>query len=154
MRHDSFICKTWLVLYVTCFSHSHATGCYLASADKDKTYLNFRHASLICETMVHLYVGQESFICDTWLIHIICETWLVHMWHDSSTCNRALSRIGQQRQNRYYLVYAVKTNRHTPPQGPHRYCNAHIYFPHIYCLSIYIWLMYVSCHHLVWGGYD
>jgi len=43
--------------------------------------------------MTHSYVGHDSFICGTWLIHmwdmthsyvghdsLICGTWLIHMW--------------------------------------------------------------------------
>jgi len=59
VRHDSFICVTWLI----------------HMCDMTRSYM--WHVSFICATwlvhtcdMSHSYVRHDSFICVTWLIHM------------------------------------------------------------------------------------
>ena len=106
MRHDSFMCETWLV---------HIW-------DMTRSYM--RHDSFIYETrLVHmrhlvrdnhwklrqtdqtqkilLLLVDDSSVCETWLIHVwdmthsyvrhdsfICETCLIHMWDMTYSCMR------------------------------------------------------------------
>jgi len=71
VRHDSFICATWLIH--TC----------------DMTHSYVRHDSFICLPslihmcdMTHSYVRHDSFICVPWLIHMFAMTHS-YVWHDS-----------------------------------------------------------------------
>jgi len=75
VRHDSFICETWLI---------HMC---------DMNYLYVWHDSFICVTwlihtcdMTHSYVRHDSCICVPWLIHT-CDMTLSHVWDDSLICD-------------------------------------------------------------------
>jgi len=64
VRHDSFICVTWLIVR----NLLHICMC-------DMTRSCVSHASFMCETwllrlwdMTHSCVWRDSFMCDTWLI--------------------------------------------------------------------------------------
>jgi len=85
VRHDSFICATWLI-HMCNMTHSYVR----------QTHSCVRHDSFICAIpmmtpmMTHSYVRHDSFIC---VRHdsFICAIWLIHMcdmtyspvWHDS-----------------------------------------------------------------------
>jgi len=108
LRHDSFICETWLIL--PCGIWLVHTRCmYEASL-----LVHVRHDSFIFETrpiyawdMTHLHVRHDLFICATWLIlprviwlvYTGCmyeaslrwydKTWLIYVWrHNSFMCER------------------------------------------------------------------
>ena len=74
VRHDSFVCVTWLI----------RTG------DSD---------SFVCKTwliriwdMTHSYVRLDTFVCGTWLIHI-CDLTHAYVSHDSFVCVTWLIRM-------------------------------------------------------------
>jgi len=111
VRHDSFICVTWLIHMLWHDSFICATW-LIHKCDMTHSYV--RHDSFICVTwlilmcdMTHPHVWHDSFICTTWLIQkcdmsrwnvwhglFICVTWLIHVcdmthsyaWHDSFIC--------------------------------------------------------------------
>ena len=88
VRHDAFICVTWLIsmcdmthLYVTrevpLRQRLHvASRCYSCI---DMTLLH------TCN-MTHPYVRHASFICATWHIHM-CDMTHLYVRHDSSICD-------------------------------------------------------------------
>jgi len=85
MRHDSFLCVTWLIhICVKRLSHTHRSyKTHSRAAIKQDTWLiTHGHDSFLCMTrlilvwdMTHSCVWHDSFLCVTWRIHI-CETTL------------------------------------------------------------------------------
>ena len=95
VRHDSFICETWLI-HTRDMVHSYVKA------------LCVRHDSFVCQIwffhclhawdVTRWYVRHDSFIREAWLIHtwdmthsyvrhdafiwesFMCETWLIHVW--------------------------------------------------------------------------
>jgi len=111
MRHDSFICVTWLIhmcdmthpyvcdltyAYVCDLTHVYLWGMTHPYVYHD-SFIFMRHDSFICVTwlihiyeawlihkgnMTHLHVWPDLFVCVTWLIHM-CDMTISHVWHDS-----------------------------------------------------------------------
>jgi len=83
VRHDSFICETWLIMrswhsYVRHDSHMRCWHSYV----RHDSYM--RDMTHIWDVGTHMWdmthYEMLTFICETWLIHemltLICETWL------------------------------------------------------------------------------
>jgi len=83
--------------------------------------------------MNHSYVGHDSFICGTWLIHMldmthsyvghdsfICGTWLIHMWdmthsyvgHDSFICGTWLIHMCDMTHSYVCLTWLIRCDTH------------------------------------------
>ena len=77
MRHDSFICVTWLIYMC---DMTYACVPWLTECPHPAQ-----------QEWPHSYARHDSFLRETWLIHIsyvrhdsfICETWLIQVWRDS-----------------------------------------------------------------------
>jgi len=97
VRHDSFICVTWLI-YMCDVTHSYVWLDSFVCVTWlirmcDMTHSHVWHGSFICVIwlirifgMTHLYVWHGSFICVTWLIHM-CKDMRASAIYEIFMCN-------------------------------------------------------------------
>ena len=90
VRHDTFICVTWLIRHVCGVTHSYARldSCSIGNCACRET--RFVH---MCD-MTRSHVWYDTFICVTWLMHM-CDVTRLHVWHDSSICETRLMLYGE-----------------------------------------------------------
>ena len=92
VRHDSFICVTWLI-HVCDMTHSYVW--HDSSFEMCVTWLNCWYVWYnlcvdtcdirMCDMTTHSYVGHDLFICGAWLIYM-CDMTHSYVWHDSFIC--------------------------------------------------------------------
>ena len=91
MRHDSFICVTWLT-HVWHTLHTRCNKLQLTLHYRRMRHDAFTYAAVwlthMCD-MTHLHVRHDSFTCETWLIHMCDTTNLFDVKHDSVMWNMA-----------------------------------------------------------------
>jgi len=79
MRHDSFLCVTWLVH--TCVKRLFLTHISDTTHSRESSYK--KHTWLITHR-------HDSFLCMTWLI-LVCDMTHSCAWHDAFICVKRLS---------------------------------------------------------------
>ena len=109
VRHDSSICEAYGVATISRLLKIIRLFCRIPSllqgSFAKETY-NFKEPTNRSHPIAHSYVRHDSFVCETWLMHMwdmnhsyvrhdssICETWLIHMWDMTHSCDRHDSSI-------------------------------------------------------------